>query len=40
MTAANFIASFGIVIFFAIIVLLDWLARRKERRTSTEKRRT
>ena len=34
MTLANFIASFGMVIFFGAIVLLDWLARRKERRTS------
>jgi hypothetical protein len=34
MTSANFIASFGMVIFFGAIVLLDWLGRRKDRRTS------
>ena len=33
-TLANFIASFGIVIFFAVIALLDWLGQRKDRRTN------
>jgi hypothetical protein len=31
MTLANFIASFGMPIFFGVIVFLDWLSRRKER---------
>ena len=34
MTLANFIASFGVVIFFALIAFLDWLGRRKDRRTN------
>jgi len=33
MTAANFIASFGMAAFFGVIVLLDWLGRRKDRRS-------
>ena len=31
MTAANFITLFGIVAFFGIIVVLDWLSRRRDR---------
>jgi len=31
MTVANFIATFGMVIFFGVIVLLDWLSRRRDR---------
>jgi len=31
MTVANFIATFGMVIFFGVIVLLDRLARRRDR---------
>jgi hypothetical protein len=34
MTLANFIATFGMVVFFDVIVLLDRLARRKDRRTN------
>jgi hypothetical protein len=33
MTAANFIIPFGIVAFFAVIVLLDWLGRRRDRQS-------
>jgi preprotein translocase subunit SecG len=33
MTAANFITLFGMVAFFGIIVLLDWLSRRKDRQS-------
>jgi hypothetical protein len=33
MTLANFIASFGVVIFFAVIAFLDWLGRRKHRQS-------
>jgi phosphatidylglycerophosphate synthase len=35
MTAANFITLFGVVAvtFFGVIVLLDWLGRRKHRQT-------
>ena len=33
MTVANFIATFGMVIFFGVIVLLDWLSRRKDRQS-------
>jgi hypothetical protein len=35
MTAANFITLFGIVAFFGVIVLLDWLGRRKDRHTKS-----
>jgi hypothetical protein len=31
MTAANFIATFGMVIFFGVILLLDRLSRRRDR---------
>jgi hypothetical protein len=31
MTPANFIIPFGMVAFFAVIVLLDWLSRRRDR---------
>ena len=34
MTVANFIATFGMVIFFGVIVLLDWLSRRRDRHSS------
>ena len=33
MTPANFIIPFGMVAFFGIIVLLDWLSRRKDRQS-------
>ena len=33
MTAANFITLFGMVAFFGIIVLLDWLSRREDRQS-------
>jgi hypothetical protein len=33
MTAANFITLFGMVAFFGIIVLLDWLSRRRDRQS-------
>ena len=33
MTAANFITLFGIVAFFGIIVVLDWLSRRRDRQS-------
>jgi hypothetical protein len=37
MTVANFIATFGMVIFFAVIVLLDWLSRRKDRQSHRQR---
>jgi hypothetical protein len=33
MTVANFIATFGMVVFFGVIVLLDRLSRRKDRQS-------
>ena len=33
MTVANFIATFGMVIFFGLIVLLDWFGRRRDRQS-------
>jgi hypothetical protein len=33
MTVANFIATFGMVIFIGVIVLLDRLSRRRDRQS-------
>ena len=38
MNAANYIASFGMPIFFGIILLLDWLGRRKDRQSGKSSR--
>jgi hypothetical protein len=40
MMAGYFVLLYGMVTFFAIIALLDWLGRRKERQSRTDERRT
>jgi len=37
MTSANFITLFGMVAFFGVIVLLDWLSRRRDRQSHNQR---